>query len=402
MGFQGADAAEILVGVEGVGLQLDDGHGDVGAVVGHALVVGQQVVEHEALAQGTRAGLETVHVVGLHLVAQTVDDLLQRLDPGGTLHIVVHKGGDGQGQHLPHGALHDLQLAPGLGGEHQILVVDLVGGLGDVHRVVGDTLEVGDGVEELADLLALGLGQGFAGDLHQVRAQLVLVAVDDGLRLVHLAEILFREFAPQGHSQHQVARRLLRHGVGHQAALLDGQGRVLQKALLQPVHVLLLAAVAGVGEQVLHQLFHQADARQQHDDGGQAEQGVHQGDGHGGHHRGQEGEVDDGVGGVEHQRPDGRAQHVDEQVDESGAPAVEVGAQGGQQHRHSRADGDAHDDGKGDLEGDRPGDGQGLQNTHGGGGALQHAGEHQAHQDAQQGVGEAGEDADERLALPQG
>ena len=45
VGLHGPHAAEVLVGIKGVGLQLDDGHGDVGAVVCHTLVVGQQVVE---------------------------------------------------------------------------------------------------------------------------------------------------------------------------------------------------------------------------------------------------------------------------------------------------------------------------------------------------------------------
>ena len=57
VGLHGTDAAEVLVGIKGVGLQLYDGHGDVGAVVGHALVVGQEVVEHKALVQGTGTGL---------------------------------------------------------------------------------------------------------------------------------------------------------------------------------------------------------------------------------------------------------------------------------------------------------------------------------------------------------
>ena len=96
-GLHGPDTVQILMGVEGVGLQLDDGHGDVGAVVRHALVVGQQVVEHEPLVQRAAAGLQSVHVVGLHLVAQAVDDLLQRLHPGGSLGIVFHKGAHGDG-----------------------------------------------------------------------------------------------------------------------------------------------------------------------------------------------------------------------------------------------------------------------------------------------------------------
>ena len=211
-------------------------------------------------------------------------------------------------------------------------------------------------MQVFADLLALGLRQGLAGDLHQIGAQLVLVAVDNGLRLTHHAEILVGPAVPQANGHQQVALGPFGHGVGHQPALLDGQRRVLQKALLQPVHLLLLGGGAVVGEQQLHHVLHQPNAGQQHDHGGQAEQGVHQCDGHRGHDRVQKGEVDNGVG------------------------AVEVGAQGGQQHRHRRADGDAHDDGQSHLKGDSAGNGQRLQNTHRGGGALQNAGERQAHQ----------------------
>ena len=92
VGLHGADAAEVLVGIEGVGLQLYDGHGDVGAVVGHALVVGQQVVEEEAVEQRTVALLEAVDMVELQLVAEIVDQLLQRLYAGGQGEIVADEG----------------------------------------------------------------------------------------------------------------------------------------------------------------------------------------------------------------------------------------------------------------------------------------------------------------------
>ena len=91
VGFQGADAAEILVGVEGVGLQLDDGHGDVGAVVGHALEVRQQVVENKAVRKLAFAPLKPVDMAQLHLVAQDVYALLQRLDPVGLVYVVVYE-----------------------------------------------------------------------------------------------------------------------------------------------------------------------------------------------------------------------------------------------------------------------------------------------------------------------
>jgi len=76
LGLHLPEAVQVLVGVKAVGLQLDHGHGDVGAVIGHPLAVGQEIVEDEALAQGAGTILKTDDVVELQLVAQTVDDLL--------------------------------------------------------------------------------------------------------------------------------------------------------------------------------------------------------------------------------------------------------------------------------------------------------------------------------------
>ena len=201
----------------------------------------------------------------------------------------------------------------------------------------------------------------------------------------------------------QVAPRLFRHGVCDQTALLDGQRRVLEEALLQTIHVVLCHQFAAlVGDQPDHQLFQQGNGGGQDDDGSQTEQGIHQRYGDGGHGDGHKGKVEDSVGGIEHKRPDGRAQHVDQQVHKGGALAADIGAQRRQQHGHSSADGDTHGDGQSDLEGDGAGAGQHLQNTHGGAGALQYASEHQTHQNTQQGVGELGEDIDEGLTLLQG
>ena len=341
-------------------------------------------------------------MVGLHLVAQAIDDLLQRLHAGGLLDIVGHKRLDGDLQDLPQSGLHNIQLMEGGGGELHLLVVDLLGCLGDVQRVVGNTLKVRNSVQELADLLALGVGEGTAGDLHEIGTQLVLVAVNEGLCFHHVLERLLRIAGTQRHGVQQVAGGALCHGVGDKAALLDGEGGVLEEALLQTVHILLLGDEAGVGEQEHHQLLHGADQGEQHHQRGQTEQGVHQRDADGGHGVGQERKVQRSIEAVEHRCPDHHAQHIDEQVHEGGTLTVEVCAQRRQQHRHRRTDGDTHDDGERDLKGDGAGDGQRLQNTHCGRGALQHAGEGDTYQNAQQRVGERCEDADERLALPQG
>ena len=181
----------------------------------------------------------------------------------------------------------------------------------------------------------------------------------------------------------------------------NGKGRLSKDDLRNVKYHLVITIAMLCRDQQAHAFFQYSDKRCQHNDRGQTEQGVHQGDGHGGHGHGHEIKVGDGVGDIEHRGPDHHAQHVDQQIHKGRALAADVGPQGRQQHRHRRADGDAHDDGQGDLKGDGPGDGQSLENTHSGAGALDNAGEQQTHQNAQQGVGEGGQGVDEHLAVPQ-
>ena len=95
------------MGVKGFGFHLDDGNGDVGAVVSHAFVIGEQVVEHKTLQQRTDALLQTLHMVGFHLIADAVDDFLQRLHAGGGLHIVINKAAKGNVDDLRDRSLHN-------------------------------------------------------------------------------------------------------------------------------------------------------------------------------------------------------------------------------------------------------------------------------------------------------
>ena len=69
------DAVEVSVRIEHVGLQLDERHSDVAAVVGHALIVREQIVEDEAELQRADALLQAADVAALELVAQAVPKL---------------------------------------------------------------------------------------------------------------------------------------------------------------------------------------------------------------------------------------------------------------------------------------------------------------------------------------
>ena len=159
------DSLEIAVGVEGIVLYLDDGHGDVGAVVGDALIVVEQIGEDEALFDGAHALLEALDVPVFHLGGELVDDLFQRFHPGGKIYVAGLVGFYGHVQDLVDGFDEVIQLVLCLFGEGQALVVDLLGHAHQVHSVVAQALEVAHGVEHLGDDVGVALGQSLSGEL---------------------------------------------------------------------------------------------------------------------------------------------------------------------------------------------------------------------------------------------
>ena len=84
-GAAGLDLLQVGVAAGAAVLLLNDAHGDVGAVVGHPLDVGQQVTEHKSQLDGALAGLEPLGVAGPDLLDQQVDGLLQGLHLTGQL-----------------------------------------------------------------------------------------------------------------------------------------------------------------------------------------------------------------------------------------------------------------------------------------------------------------------------
>ena len=76
--------------VEGVGIY--DAGGDVGAVVGDALQVGQKVRPDEAGLDAAVALLEAQDVLGAEVLFHAVDDLPKGLDAGGGIGVVIGEG----------------------------------------------------------------------------------------------------------------------------------------------------------------------------------------------------------------------------------------------------------------------------------------------------------------------
>ena len=137
----------------------DDGNGNIGAVVRYTLVVIQQISQNETALDGTGTLLQTADVIGADLGNQTVDDLLQRLYLGSQFGAVAVIGTGGEVEDLLQGVGEHLDLLLGLGREGDLLVVQLLGHLGQVAGVVAQTLEVADGVEDLGDDLAVLIGE---------------------------------------------------------------------------------------------------------------------------------------------------------------------------------------------------------------------------------------------------
>ena len=137
--------------------------------------------------------------------------------------------------------------------------------LADVHRMVADALEVAERVQILCGALAVAAVQLRAGKLHQIRAELILVAVDQILRPLYLLRLLLVIAEEQRHRRAYIVPRRPRHGVYGQAALLYRKRRVRKEALVEPVKLgvdvsLRLALLY----KARHYLFEHADKRQQH------------------------------------------------------------------------------------------------------------------------------------------
>ena len=378
------------MGVELVLGHLDHRHRDVGAVVGNALVAGEQVIQHEAVLDGAGAGLQAGDVPRLDLPHQTVHHLLQRLDLARRVAVGMLEGVHGAVHDVLHGGLQHAQIVQSLLAELDALVPNLLGGLDEVDGMVADAFKIVDGVQQRVDAAQVLMGQPLAGQLDQIGAQNVLVMIHRVLLAEHLVGDGVVPFAGGGHGlQHRSAADLrhIRAGEHRTAHRHRGGG---EQTLVQQ-GVLFLALVGVVGHRHDGQSFQHAAEGQQHRRSDDVENGVHDGNAEGVGGLVKEGEVEHRVEAVEAQQENDGADEVEIQVDEGGAPGVFVGARRRDDRRGGGADVLAHDDGHRSGEADRAGGGQHLQNAHRSGGGLQQRREHRARHHAEQRVGEFGE-----------
>ena len=285
--------------------------------------------------------------------------------------------------------------------------MELLGGFRQIDGVVGDPLKVVDAVHEDGQCPAVRLVQVPAGELHQVGAQHILIAVRLLLHGGYGIRALFGVVSKHVHSRLEGVPGQVRHVVHGILAKAHGKGGPVQEPLVQGkqrrgqgLALPLLGFALGDAEGgQLHQHIREGE---QHNGTADVEEAVDHGHVRRSGGPGQEGKGEEGVAGIEYHSKEQSANQIKIKMDEGGPTGVLAGPDGGQQGRDAGTDVLAHDDGDGRAKAHRPGDTQGLKDTHGSGGGLDHRRQQGSCRHAQDGIGEGGEDAGKVLVLGQG
>ena len=111
---------------------LDEASRDVGAMVGYALEVGEDIRKNEAKLDGTLVLLHSDDMVYSYLILEVVHYLLKRLYLESAFHIGVDECICGQLTDLSDCAIHSFKLTHCLIGERDVLVLDLLCGFDKV------------------------------------------------------------------------------------------------------------------------------------------------------------------------------------------------------------------------------------------------------------------------------
>ena len=67
--------------IKRIRFQLDHRKCNIGTMVRHSFAIGQQIIKHKTLIQRTDALFDTINMMQLHLIAQSIHKLLKRLHP---------------------------------------------------------------------------------------------------------------------------------------------------------------------------------------------------------------------------------------------------------------------------------------------------------------------------------
>ena len=384
------------------GLHADHAGRNVGTVVRDALRIVQHIQEDHAGIDGAHTVLQAADVLIAQAFHHHINDLFQRLHLAGRAGIVVLKDIIGQGQDALHGVFQQLQLFLGALAELRFLLFQLLRLFHDVHGVVADALKLGDKVQQLGHGMALVITKLLIGQFDKVVGDGHFHAVDEVFPHLDGADGLFIHLQQQRGGQVDVAGRTAGHLDHRVLGLLQGNSRAFVQTLVQHGHTQFLCFLGVVRHGEHGQFGQHAAAGQEQQHGADAGQGMDIRNGTLIHHVMPHGDADGELHRIDQRQQDDTADDVEIQMDQSGTLAVLGGAADGQQRGEGRANVGTQDDGDGRAEGDQSGAGQRLQDTHRSGRGLDDHGDHQTHQNTQDGVGHGHEQVLEHSALAQG
>ena len=251
-------------------------------------------------------------------------------------------------------------------------------------------------MQQLGDPRALLAGEGVVGELDQIAVQQALQLVQRRLVLLEQFQFFAVVAAEQFHGGAVIVSGQGAHMYHRIVGAVQADGGSGEEALVQDGKLVIVVT----GHGTLHQPDKNLVEGEKQDGAADIEEGVQGGDVahiHGGAPKGQAAHCcgGDGLCAVYPAEKDQGADDVEVEVEHGGAPGVLAGADGGNERGDTGADVLAHDNGKGDVKGDNAGGGEGLEDAHRGGGALEQRSDQRAHQNTQKGIGEGHEELPE-------
>ena len=373
----------------------------VGALVGDALRIHQDVLENETVVDAALPGAEALEMPVAHEGHQLVHHFLQRLDTPGFRLVGVHKGLLGLVQDLRDDLPQEPQLLLGPGAEAQLPVMQLTSALRQVHGMVPDALEFIHALDVVAQPVA-GLPCAHMGrEAHHIIPRVVRQGVDQLLVLPHPVDGRLVKFQQRGkaplHIRHGQGAHL-RHDLFHGG---QGQLRRFEQVLIQHLQVQLVppGGALVVGDDLPAQVFKDAADRQQQHGAGQLEYRMGVGNAAGGDGRSPEAaEYPQAVQDRDHDQHQHRPAEVEKDMHDTGALGVRPRADGADDGGGDAVPQvDADDDAVNGAEAEAARGGQGLEDAHGGAGALDGEGHRHARQVTQHRLVRQGEEQ-----LPEG
>ena len=388
---------QILMGIEAILRSLGQMYSHVIAMVGYPLVIGDDILECHAGLNRALSLPKALYVTSLDFHIQAVNDLLQRLNGGRDLRIVLAEGADSPFHNVIQGRSEDLQLLLRAGREVLSLFVHFSCLLHHIQSMVTDSLEVTDAVHQKREHVRILRRKGLAGNAGKIAVQLILIVVHGPLQLIHLRSPLLIEIQNKAHRGGQRFLRVICHPEGCLLALLNGiRGRGNESGIQHLKLALSLADGTFLVRNrkcLLHKTNQKFRCGEHEKHGNDIENTVEHGD----HDRIcrflHDREMDHCIQAVENNHEYACFNQTVEKLKKRCTDRVSCCADRADNTGDCRADVLTHDDGNGTSHRKNAGQRQGLQNTDGCGRALQNNRDDKANEKSEDRIGKCSQKA---------